>query len=86
MASIFFTVIVNLLKPSWNKKDLSDVTAAPFLVGFFFAAGSWEKDTEKGAAVTSLTSFLFCDDFVPYVSYFMEFLAMGPKKLKNQLI
>ena len=29
----------------------------------FFAAGSWEKDNENGAAVTSLRSFLFCDDF-----------------------
>ena len=29
----------------------------------FFAAGSWEKDIENGAAVTSLRSFLFRDDF-----------------------
>ena len=28
-----------------------------------FAAGSLEKDTENRAAVTSLRSFLFCDDF-----------------------
>ena len=41
------------LKLSQNKKDPYDVTAAPFLV--FFAAGSWEKDTENGAAMTSLT-------------------------------
>ena len=29
----------------------------------FYAAGSWEKDTENRAAVTSLRSFLFRDDF-----------------------
>ena len=29
----------------------------------FFDAGSWEKDTENGAAVTSLRSFLFRDNF-----------------------
>ena len=29
----------------------------------FFAAGSWEKDTENRAAVMSLKSFLFRDDF-----------------------
>ena len=31
--------------------------------GCFFAAGSWEKDIENGAAVMSLRSFLFHDDF-----------------------
>ena len=50
-----------LLKSSQKKKDLNDVTAALFLVGFF-AAGSWEKDTENEAAVTSLRSFLFGDN------------------------
>ena len=29
----------------------------------FFAAGSWEKDSENGAAVTSVSSFLFRDNF-----------------------
>ena len=29
----------------------------------FFAAGSWVKDTENGAAVLLLRSFLFSDDF-----------------------
>ena len=52
---------------SWNKKDLNEVTAASFFV-LFFAAGSWEKDTENVAAVmslrlTSLRSFLFRVDF-----------------------
>ena len=51
-----------LLKLSRNKKDFINVTAAPFSV--FFAAGSWEKDTENRAAVTSLRSFLFHDDFI----------------------
>ena len=46
---------------SQNKKDLDDVTAARFWC--FFAAGSWEKYTKNGAAVTSLRFFLFCDDF-----------------------
>ena len=31
-------------------------------LSFFSAAGSW-KDTKNGAAVTSLRSFLFRDDF-----------------------
>ena len=51
-----------VLKLSQNKKDLNDVTAALFLVGFF-AAGSWEKERESGAAATSLRSLLFRDDF-----------------------
>ena len=54
--------IWHLLKLSQNKKDPNDVTAALFSVGFF-AAGSWEKDTKNGAAVTSLRSFLFRDNF-----------------------
>ena len=54
--------IWHLLKLSRNKKDLKDVTVALFLL-CFFAAGSWEKDTKKGAAVTSLRSILFRDDF-----------------------
>ena len=32
----------------------------------FYSAGSWEKDTENGAAVTSLRSFLFRDNFNTY--------------------
>ena len=47
---------------SRNKKDLNDLTATPFLV-CVFAAGSREKDTENGVAVTSSRSFLFRDDF-----------------------
>ena len=42
--------------------DLDDVTAVPFLVGFF-VAGSWKKRHQKRAAVTSLRPFLFRDDF-----------------------
>ena len=53
-------VIQIALKSSQNKKDLNDVTAAPFLF-LFFAAGRREKDTKNGAAVTSLRSFLFLD-------------------------
>ena len=47
------------VKSSRNKKNLNDVNAETS----FFAAGSWEKDTKNGATVTSLMSFLFCDDF-----------------------
>ena len=56
------TLQVNFVKSSRNKKGLNDVTAAPFLVGFF-AAGSWEKDTKNGAVGMSLRPFLFCDNF-----------------------
>ena len=60
---------ITLLKFSRNKKDLNDVTAAPFWV-VFFDAGSWEKDIKTGAAVTSLKSFLFCDNSSSvYASY-----------------
>ena len=51
-----------VLKLSQNKKDLNYFTAALILVSFFSAASS-KKNTEKRAAVTSLRSFLFRDDF-----------------------
>ena len=40
---------------------LNDVTAAPFSV--FFTAGSWEKTTKNGAAVTALRTFICSNDF-----------------------
>ena len=52
----------NGVKSSRNKKDLKDITAAPFF-GVFFSAASSKKNTVNGAAVTSLRSFLFLDDF-----------------------
>ena len=55
-------VIQIALKSSQNKKDLNDVTAAPFLV-VSYAAGSWEKDTKNGAAVTSLRTFVCSNAF-----------------------
>ena len=55
-------VIQIALKSSQNKKDLNDVTAAPFLF-LFFAAGRREKDTKNGAAVTSLRTFVHCNNF-----------------------
>ena len=64
------------LKSSRNKKDLNDITAAPFWVFMLLAA---EKDTENGAAVTSLKSFLFCDDFrdqenvCKFLTFYIEF-------------
>ena len=41
---------------------LNDVTAAPFLVGFFY---SWQlrKKAENGAALTSLGTFVRSNDF-----------------------
>ena len=48
------------LKSSRNKKDLDDVTAAPFLVSFSQLSAA-EKH-RNGAAVTSLRSFLFRDN------------------------
>ena len=51
-----------MLKSSRNKKDLNDVTAAPFSVSFSQLPAA-KKKTENGAALTSLRSFLFRDDF-----------------------
>ena len=55
-------VIQIALKSSQNKKDLNDVTAAPFLF-LFFAAGRREKDTKNGAAVMSLRMFVRSSTF-----------------------
>ena len=63
---------LKVLKLSQNKKDLNNVKAALFSV-CFFAAGSWEKNTEKETAVTSLRSFLFCDNFKVHKNYFLIF-------------
>ena len=50
-----------VVKSSRNKKDLNDVTDAPFLV--FFSQLPAPKSIENGVAVTSLRSFLFRDNF-----------------------
>ena len=50
------------LKSSQNKKDLNDITAAMFLVSFSQLPAA-KKPTENGAAVMSLRSFLFRDNF-----------------------
>ena len=47
---------------SRNKKDLNDITAALFSVGFLLLAAEKTKN-KNGEAVTSLRSFLFRDDF-----------------------
>ena len=47
----------NQVKALLRTKVLNDVRAALFLVSFF-TAGIWEKDTENGAALTSLRMFL----------------------------
>ena len=49
------------LKSSRNMKDNNEITGAPYLV--FFVDGSSGKDTKNGAAVTSLRSFLYHDNF-----------------------
>ena len=51
-----------LLKLSRNKKDLNDVTATPFFVSFSQLPAA-KKYTENRAAVMSLRSFLFREDF-----------------------
>ena len=56
-------VLTYLLKASRNKKDLNDVTAAPFSV--FFCC--WQLRKRHGTAVTSLRSFLFRDDLKTYI-------------------
>ena len=53
---------IGLLKLSRSKKDLNDVTAAPFSV--FFCYWQLKKKIENGAAVTLLRSFLFCGNFI----------------------
>ena len=50
-----------LSKSSRNKKDLNNVTAAPFSMSFSHRPAA--KNTENGASVTSLRSFLFRDNF-----------------------
>ena len=50
-----------MLKTSRNKKDLNDVTAAPFSV--FFCCWQLRKRHRRRAAVMSLRSFLFSDNF-----------------------
>ena len=50
------------LKSSRKKKSLNDVTATPFSVSFSQLPDA-KKNTENGAAVTSLRPFLFRDNF-----------------------
>ena len=50
------------VKSSRNKKELNEVTAAPFLVSFVQLPPA-KKTTENGAAVTLLRSFLFHNNF-----------------------
>ena len=81
--SIHKLSIQNQLKAWQNKNDLNDVTAAPFFV--FFVAGSWEKDTKNGAAVTSLRSFLFRDDFNMFTNIFPNKLRFNYSQGKSLL-
>jgi hypothetical protein len=64
-------MIVSILKLSRNKKDLNDVTAAPFSVSFSQLPAA-KKNTENGAAVMSSRSFLFRDDFM-YIKVVSKF-------------
>jgi hypothetical protein len=61
-------------------KVLNDITAAPFSVSFF-TAGSWEKETEKGAAVTSLRMFAQSDGF-----RFLYSSRLGLSQFANHLV
>ena len=54
--------ILTLLKSSRNKKDLNGVKLPRFWCFFLLLAA--EEDTENGAAVTSLSFFLFRDNFI----------------------
>ena len=45
---------------------LNDITATRFWVSFS-QLPAVKKHTKNGAAVTSLRSFLFCDDFICYI-------------------
>ena len=71
---------------SRNKKDLNDVTAAPFLVAFSQLKAA--KNNKNGTAVTSLRSFLFHDDFTsddfdsPSVMKYSYCISMKIDKLK----
>ena len=58
----FDCMVQSLSNKVFTLYEVDDVTAAPFLV-YFFAAGSWEKDTEHGAAVTSLRTFIRSNGF-----------------------
>ena len=57
------TYMLYMLKLSRNKKDLNDVTAATFLVSFSQLPAA-RKNIENGAAVTSLRSIFFRDNFI----------------------
>ena len=46
-----------------SRKRRTLMTSQLLCFRWFFSASSWEKDTKNGAAVTSLRSFLFRDDF-----------------------
>ena len=70
----YVTKLYVLLKLSQNKKDLNDVKYAPFLVSFSQLPAA-KKSTENGAAVTSLRSFLFHDDFSQYAKNSYRYLT-----------
>ena len=79
---------VSILKSSWNKKDLNDVTAAPFSVSFSQLPAA-KKSTKKGPAVTSLSSFLFCDDFSSWILWavledWSQFLDLVSLRLRSK--
>ena len=69
-------VVLKLLQ---NKKDLNDVTAAPFLVSFSQLPAAKK---EKTVAVTSLRSFIFHDDFITRLSQLL--LNSGQNVRRNK--
>ena len=58
----FIFNLENTVKSSQNKKDLNDVTAAPFFVSSSQLPAA-KTQTKNGVSVTSLRSFLFRDNF-----------------------
>ena len=62
------------LKLSQNKKDQKIFQVHRFRC-HFFTAGSWEKDTQNMATVTSLRSFLFCDDFSKLLNVNIKYIS-----------
>ena len=57
MEELFLASIMKpaeLIKSSRNKKDLNDITAAPFFVVSFSAASSKKRTIKNGAAISPL--------------------------------
>ena len=65
-----YHLMLILVKSSWIKKDLNDITAAGFRC-HFLSYQLQKRNTKNGAVVTSLRPFLFCDDFSIFLNSFV---------------